>query len=304
MIAILLSTYNGSRFLNEQLASIHRQTGVDWQLWIRDDGSTDQTLSILKNAVSQDPRLHLVSDQSNLGAAGSYLELMSSVGDAELYAFCDQDDVWDPDKLDRAKRALAPYADRPALYCTRQRRVDCDLKPIGLSRRPKRAPSFANALVENIVTGCTAVLNRPALELLRQRLPNPGQVIMHDWWGYLVIAAFGTVIYDPQPSLAYRQHDSNTFGERQGMAYWWERFTRVWVEWRNYPLPRQLEEFKRLWGEELNPGQAEQLSTLLELMQPQRFRDRLSRLLKLEVTRQTVVDTFLCYLMLTIRGYR
>lgn len=129
-------------------------------------------------------------------------------------AFADHDDVWLPQKLQRACRSLAAVEPgTPALYCARQQIVGERLEPLGPSPMPMRPLGFANALVQNVATGCTAVLNRDACDLVL-RYPPP-TLTMHDWWSYIVVSgAGGTILYDPEPCLLYRQHRMNTIGAR------------------------------------------------------------------------------------------
>jgi hypothetical protein len=140
------------------------------------------------------------------------MTLLAAVPESDFFAFCDQDDVWLPDKLSRAVSALNRIpADVPALYCTRQHLVDKNLKPIGLSSPAHPLPSFANALVQNIAVGCTIVLNASARKVVLAT-PIPTSSI-HDWWSYLnVTGAVGHVRFEDKPSILYRQHDGNTIG--------------------------------------------------------------------------------------------
>jgi hypothetical protein len=138
--------------------------------------------------------------------------LLAKAPEDGLFAFCDQDDVWVPEKLSRSIDALRDVPDDvPAIYCTRQYLVDKNLNSLGCSQKLKRPASFRNALVQNIVTGCTVVMNARARSvILSARMPANS---MHDWWSYLAVtAAGGKIIFDDEPSLLYRQHDSNAIG--------------------------------------------------------------------------------------------
>ena len=138
--------------------------------------------------------------------------------DTDYAAFCDQDDVWLPDKLSSAVEALQGV-EGPGLYCCAVRLVIQSLPDIKVHRRCVRGPSFENALVENIATGCTIVLNRAAIDLLASR--SPRALLMHDAWCYLVLAGCGRVVYDPRPHVLYRLHASNTIGVGR----------TLWAEW-------------------------------------------------------------------------
>lgn len=212
-VTILLATYQGERHLPAQLDSIAAQRGVEWNLLWRDDGSTDGTVALLEAFAASTGRAYRLNAPSGrLGPAGSFMALLRAAGEAEFAAFCDQDDVWLPDKLARATAWLrARPRTEPAAYCARQRLVDAGLAPIGLSALPRRPPGFANALVQNIATGCTMVLNAAARRLAAATpLPRDS---MHDWWGYLLVTGCGgRLLVDPEPAVLYRQHGGNAIG--------------------------------------------------------------------------------------------
>ncbi|MEM6896581.1 MAG: glycosyltransferase family 2 protein, partial [Pseudomonadota bacterium] len=212
-VAVLLATYNGARFLREQIESLYRQTHEDWTLLASDDGSTDATRDILTRIASD--RLTDLREGPRQGASANFLSLLARVPRGSYAAFCDQDDVWEPEKLTRAL-ALLPDPTTPALYCARTQVCDASLTPITLSKRPLRGLSIENALVQNVASGNTLVLTPAAVQHL-QAMPAPEPCPAHDWWCYLALAATGAeLIYDPWPCLAYRQHGANTLGASLG----------------------------------------------------------------------------------------
>ena len=217
---VLMATYNGAAFLEEQLRSLRNQTDTKWVLITRDDHSTDSTTDILDSfAMACEPGqvVRIPSGPARLGFLGNFLTLLASAPVGARYAFCDQDDVWLPNKLMRASQALRGYRpDTPMLYCSRQAIVDADLRPSGLSLDMKRSPSLGNALVQNIATGNTVVMNASAQRaILEVRPPSKS---FHDWWSYLVVAATGGhIIYDPSPSILYRQHRENSVGSPRNL---------------------------------------------------------------------------------------
>lgn len=216
-IQILLSAYNGERFLRTQLNSIARQCIEKKSLLIRDDGSIDSTYDILEYFHKNYPWIHYYRG-SNLGVQKSYLELIKgSDPTADYIAFSDQDDQWHSEKLARAVQCLEILKKEypkgtPLLYCSDAQPVDENLGKLNLEiSRVVRKASFGNALVQNICTGCTAVANRELMELLRTYLPDsPEKIIMHDWWLYLTASCFGAVFYDSESYILYRQHKGNT----------------------------------------------------------------------------------------------
>lgn len=216
---ILLATYNGARFLPEQLDSLLAQQEASWRLLWRDDGSTDGTRALLEAFARRTGRAaEAMTPPGRAGALGSFMHLLAAAPEGGHHAFCDQDDVWLPGKLARAQAALADMPEaQPALYCSRQRLVDAALRPTGLSPLPRRPLGFRNALVQNVVTGCTLVLNDAARRLVLAAPPPPPGT-MHDWWCYLLVSgAGGRMCFDPEPGLLYRQHGANAVGTQASL---------------------------------------------------------------------------------------
>ena len=212
LVEVLMSTYNGECYLREQIESILDQEGVEVRLVVRDDGSTDGTREIL-SGYADDARVSVRCGE-NLGLPWSFFRLIEDSGaDANYWALADQDDVWLPGKLARAVNHLKDL-EGPALYCSRVLIVDASLSPLGPHPLPRRGPSFPNALVQNIATGCTMVLNRRARATLVRRWPD--YAVMHDAWLYLVVSGVGRVVYDPEVGVLYRQHPGNVVGIGRG----------------------------------------------------------------------------------------
>lgn len=213
-VLVLMSTYNGEKYITQQLKSILNQLPYQGRIIIRDDGSKDNTKNKIR--AIKDSRIELI-EGNNIGFALSFLKLLAlTPSNYDVYMLSDQDDIWLPNKIQRAVSALSPYLEIPALYCTRMELVDEDLNYLGLSPLWPNQPSFSNALTENIVTGCTAAFTRP----LRNFAIIPDgedKIFFHDWWLYLVGSAFGQVIYDPIPTIQYRQHQNNVIGMKYGI---------------------------------------------------------------------------------------
>jgi glycosyltransferase involved in cell wall biosynthesis len=278
-VVVLMSTWQGERFVEEQLRSILAQLPPKGQVIVRDDGSTDAGVARIESL--GDSRVTMLRGE-NLGFAQSFLTLLDAAPeDADIVMFSDQDDVWLPGKIARAVERLAPFRDQPALYCSRLRLVDEDLAPLGLSPAWPRPPSFPNALVENIAIGCTSAINGAGLLLAREK-GDAGGIHFHDWWLYLVISAFGVVISDPEPTILYRQHGANAVGISSG----WRRLLRGarllgrrnWV----HAMFEQIEHFRRLHADRLTPEHRRLLDRYFDprkpaavmrlLLLPRRFR--------------------------------
>jgi glycosyltransferase involved in cell wall biosynthesis len=219
-VTILLCTHNGAPFLEAQLQSLSKQSHTNWRLIVSDDGSTDDTRQILERYGMQRPddQVDVRYRTHALGAIANFMSLLSDadiIGD--LFACCDQDDAWWPDKLERALHWLQTVPEHvPAVYFSRTRNIDASGNIIGCSPLFRRPPSFRNALVQSIGGGNTMVFNRAARALLVAA--GPVDVASHDWWTYLLVSgAGGSVYYDPNPSLDYRQHGANQIGANQGL---------------------------------------------------------------------------------------
>ena len=207
-VVVLMSTYNGERFLREQIDSIITQKDVNIKLVVRDDGSTDDTLSILEK-YQNDGKLSLIRGD-NIGPNRSFVELLYSVFEAPYYAFADQDDVWDSDKISIALNYLK-QSRKAAMYHCIAGVVDEQLNPID-TRYVEPVQTFAGSLLTS-ATGCTIVFNKCLLDYLRIYKPDCNKVSMHDVWVYRVAYAVqADVYYDNCSHMKYRQHRFNYTG--------------------------------------------------------------------------------------------
>lgn len=226
-IAILLCTYNGERYLREQLDSYYAQTHGNWELWISDDGSTDRTLEIVGEYARREKAITIVEGPRR-GATANFLALTRRDDiRADYFAWSDADDVWLPDKLARASAWLDSVAPKtPALYCGRTMVVDSDNRFRHLSPLFARPPGFRNALCQNIGGGNTMVFNAAARALLREG--DQPEVVTHDWWAYMLVSGCGGLVrYDCEPCLRYRQHAGNLIGANMSPAARWSRIRQL-----------------------------------------------------------------------------
>ena len=261
-VAILLATYNGSKYLSEFLDSIVNQSHQNFVIIARDDGSNDNTVEILNSYSGRLP-IRDVSDGIKLGPAQSFMKLLELAGDEfDCYAFSDQDDVWRSDKLARALEAIIEDQSVPVLYCSCLEYVNENLDHIKFSPKP-RIIGFRNALVENIATGCTVVVNAATRSLVLSKPPLT--YTMHDWWCYIVVSAFGKVIYDDYPSIKYRQHGNNVIGAPSHFKKWKRRILRFWFKENDvYGIYRQADEFSNSFGSQIMDPERLLLHDLLE----------------------------------------
>ncbi|MFM0788105.1 glycosyltransferase family 2 protein [Streptococcus suis] len=215
-VNILMSTYNGQQFLAEQIRSIQEQTYTDWTLFIRDDGSSDNTKEMLKDFECQDSRIHLIdSDKSdNLGVIKSFHKLVNH-DRADYYFFSDQDDVWLPNKLELSLKEAQNYpAVHPLMVYMDLKVVNQDLE-IMTESMVKSQSHHANTelvqeLTENTVTGGVAMINHHLAEMWQVT----EDILMHDWYLALLASAFGNLVFIDQPGELYRQHSDNVLGAR------------------------------------------------------------------------------------------
>lgn len=226
-VAILLSTYNGERYLKEQLESLFSQVNVDVTIFVRDDCSTDSTRNILENY--KESLIILDNKHTNLGVGNSFMSILYEVGGKfDYYAFCDQDDVWQSNKLSKAIEMISEI-DSPVLYCSNQQLVNKNLENIGLRNTEVPNVSYKQILTNNQLTGCTMVWNTELHRILidEQRRPSSEllKVRIHDVWVGMVASIVGQIIYDPNAYIYYRQHDNNVVGVRKTSK---KDLLRVW----------------------------------------------------------------------------
>lgn len=291
-VAILLSTYNGAAFLAEQIDSLVAQTHQNWVIYASDDGSSDATLDILA-----DYRKRLGEDRLVIfkgprrGFAANFLSLLAREEIQSAYfAFCDQDDLWMPERLELGVRWMRNTGqDKPALFCSRTQLVDEQGHVLGMSPEFRRRPCFENALVQSLAGGNTMLLNRRARDLLVLTRPTD-RIIAHDWWAYIVVSGCGgEVAYTAQPTIGYRQHSSNIIGSNASFR---DRLHRVHKmlqgtlrDWTNDNL-KALSPFRSI----LTPENQEKLS-YFEQGRNAHFISRLRLIRKSGVHRQTLPGT-------------
>ncbi|MFW5451063.1 MAG: glycosyltransferase family 2 protein, partial [Methylophagaceae bacterium] len=219
-VAVLLCTHHGEAFLAEQLDSIFSQTHKNIVVWASDDGSTDGTHKLLEYYQSLLGREKLsIHAGPKEGFVLNFLSLIChSDIEADYYAFADQDDIWESDKLCRAIEKLENVPlHQPALYCSRTRLINDNGAEIGFSPLFKEPPSFANSLVQNIGGGNTMVMNKKAINLLRS--VGEFTVVSHDWWAYILVSGSGgKLFYDSCPTVRYRQHANNLVGSNRSWS--------------------------------------------------------------------------------------
>ena len=239
-VLILMATYNGGEYLQEQLNSIYAQVGVDVSILVRDDGSVDDTHEILEKNVSSH-KLEWYSGK-HVNVQKGFFELMKKASlkkEFDYYAFADQDDVWDPDKLLIAINALEKNIKNvPSLYYCGQRLVDHNLKFIADHCLNEKRTLLTRFVLSDFA-GCTGVFNqRLLLEVVKY---EPEYMLMHDTWILKVCLALGgNVFVDPEPHMSYRQHGNNTLGLGKSFKSNLKQFKQYLCEYHVEPQMKEL----------------------------------------------------------------
>ncbi len=222
---VLLAVYNGEKHLRALLDSLKAQTDPDFFVRFQDDGSSDSTISLLAAAAQEDPRFFSGTEPGRrFGPAGNFLSLIRQ-SDADCILLCDQDDVWDPDKVAVLKQALAGAENTYGAETPLLAHSDCRILN---EEGEETAESFfrhqgwdpcavtlPRLLVQNNVTGCTLIMNRPLINLVAEH-GRAKELFMHDWFIALTAAAFGHIVFVSRPLTGYRQHGGNSIGASRG----------------------------------------------------------------------------------------
>lgn len=218
-VLVLMSTYNGSLFVEKQIESIFNQKDVNVSILVRDDGSSDQTVEILTKCKAVYNNIEIISSY-NVGVKHSFLILMKEAQKFHQYdyfAFSDQDDLWLPDKLSRALSMME--LTNSSFYYSSCKVVNENLITIEENHVLPEMPSIGKAMVCNSILGCTVVFNRSLLKIANCCMPDINKIMMHDSWLYKIALATGfKVIYDKTPHILYRQHRNNTVGARKSFV--------------------------------------------------------------------------------------
>jgi len=283
-VSILLSTYNGEGFLSDFFNSLQKQTYKNWHLFIRDDGSKDRTIDIIKSFEKSNPgKVTVIQDNlGNLGPSKSFLTLLRSVSKGKYFMFADQDDVWLPEKIEITLNKMLESEKKygqsiPILIHTDAQVVDETLKPVALSfwKYQNQNPAHKSLnylLVQNNVTGCTVMINKALKEFVTV---IPEKALMHDWWLALVASAFGIIEYVDRSTLLYRQHrGQNTGARKYSFSYFFDRFAKDRQYAFNSVLQtvKQAEDFLKIYRNILPENRKKPVLSYINLFKTGRFK--------------------------------
>lgn len=219
MVTVLLAVYNGEKYLRQQIESVLNQTVTDVKILIRDDGSVDASCELINEYCDKYPqKISKIEGLPTGSAKQNFAELLKNC-DSDYIMFCDQDDVWLPDKVERTLEAIKANDNdgkTPVLVHTDLKVVDNSLNIISSSffefqRLYQDNITLSKLLVQNYVTGCTVMINRALAQMCGE---IPKECIMHDWWLALVAQLFGKIVCLKQPTMLYRQHSDNQVGAK------------------------------------------------------------------------------------------
>lgn len=207
-VAVLMSTYNGEKYLETQIESVMKQKKIDVYLFIRDDGSKDNTINILKKYESNDKVNIFYGD--NIGYANSFWNLLTKVDGFDYYAFCDQDDIWLDNKLYAGILKLKDF-DGPALYTSKVISINNDLNIISDNTFNNHGKlNVFESFQKSVFPGCVFIFNEDAQIILKK---YNGFMESHDWAAYTIISVLGNIVYDDSSYIYYRIHNDNTIGK-------------------------------------------------------------------------------------------
>lgn len=257
-VAVVLSTYNGEKYIKDQLDSILEQTYKNIEIYVRDDGSKDRTVDILSEYEKQG-KIKLYP-RENVGFIKSFFECLSFCDDADYYAFCDQDDEWFAKKIERAVKMLDEKdTNKPLLYFSDYDFYNENMEFMAHSKSHKNGPSFRNAIVDCITLGINTVINKTT----RDMMINSGieKSCGHDWTAYMICSGIGEVIYDKVPTLKYRRTGKNVSPGGKGfIAFQIWRIKKFFVNDYFSNVKDEIIEFEKLFGDKLSAKDRKLLS--------------------------------------------
>lgn len=254
-VSIVLATYNGASYIEEQLDSILKNTFTDWTVEICDDGSSDRTIKIAKEYVKKYPgKILLHQNTNNLGVTRNFLE-GAKRADGNYIMFCDQDDVWLPNKIEKTLQKIKDReshlgTNTPIAVFTDAKLVDGVLRTIsdsffGYNGLNTKKIDLAHLLMENKVIGCTTMFNKAVADMI---INFPSLARYHDWWIGLIAATFGEISFLDEPTMLYRQHGKNVVGSQNFVSYVVNRIKNIATQRKSlFENERQAWEFYEIY---------------------------------------------------------
>lgn len=250
-VAILVSTYNGEKYIKEQLDSILNQTYQNIHIYVRDDGSTDSTIAILKE-YEQNPKIQVCYGK-NIGFVKSFFALLEMDKEAQYYAFSDQDDVWEKEKIEKQVNKIQKEEEEKggATACfTNYDYYDSNLTLQQKRKAPDVKPSFRNSMVDCIAMGMNLMINRETRDKIVSNVPK--FCYGHDSWVYMICSEFGSMVEIKEPLVRYRRHDQTvSAGGMNFFKFQWWRIKKFFGNHYFGVIKAQLCEYERIFGQEM-----------------------------------------------------
>ncbi|MFD1139452.1 glycosyltransferase family 2 protein [Paenibacillus urinalis] len=303
-VQILLSTFNGENYIRQQIESILNQSYPNIEILIRDDGSIDNTVSIIESYINADitRKIKLIKG-SNIGVVRSFFELLYEANqDVDYFCFCDQDDIWLPQKVETAVERLNGLNSRIPLMHFTPTYPSNDMQQLKkVWPIIRRSPSFCNAIIENVAVGSTITFNLRTKNLIVSEDPDLNNIVMHDWWLYIIVSSLGKVVYSSAPSIVYRQHTSNVIGADTSL---FDKYKKKWSRFKRNRKKRylynQAYEFYKHYNHLLSTYEKLQLESFLRPRNT--ILDKLNFLFTNKFYRQTTSEN-LMFRFLVLIGY-
>lgn len=298
-IAIILCTKNGAKFIREQLESLLKQSISDYDLYINDDCSTDSTFRIAKTFEKEWPSKNFYLTNIHYGSASdNFFGTLKKAGkEYDYYFFCDQDDIWSPNKIEVSIKSLKKFYKVPALFCGRTKLISAKGENLGKSPKFKRAPSIRNAIIQSIAGGNTMCFNKKVFKIL-DRLNCKGAP-SHDWLLYQIVCAhYGKVIYKDTPLVMYRQHNKNLIGSNSSILSKIKRLISLMNgNYRNWNL-KNVQILEQL---DLSEKKSYFLYIFSSKIQNGSMFERVYYALKLKLYRQGNIQTLILYIAIALK---
>lgn len=300
-ILIMMSTFNGEKVIEQQLNSILNQTIIDRiDILIRDDGSEDNTLDILKRYEGVYSNIKVIGG-NNIGFNNSYFQLMNYDDKYDYYAFSDQDDKWFKNKVEIAIAELEKYdTDIPLLYGSCSLVVDDLLNGENTTQTRKKEINIRNAIIQNILPGHTQVYNNKLHNILKKDI-NANNIYVYDSWVTMVACFFGKIIFDNEYHTYYIQHDVNAFGYGRGIRNWVRERLRRTINGDTKKFTLQCIEFLSVYNDELKDCKKK---ILLDFIDQKTVFKRILYLFRYRPHRQRNVETFIFYILYILGKYK
>lgn len=307
-VLVLMSTYNGEKYLNEQLESILNQSAENIDILIRDDGSRDNTIEIINRWLTRFPKRIKLEAGENIGVVKSFFELVKlATIDYDYYFFSDQDDYWNEKKIEKAIEKMKSIKRKEKIgYFSNLNLVDKNLKFMGKRYSKELVPSLKNCFIENIVTGCTFGANKSLFIEIQKNIKNlkknVEKIPMHDYHFYFLTLLYGALIYDKDSYIAYRQHENNVIGmEKNKVKFMFQRIKKVFKRKSNDKRIEYLKFIRENYQDKLPTLEKE---FLLELLENYNFLfKRLNFIFKNKFVRQNKLDCYLAKITYLLKKF-